>query len=98
MHQLLPTDLLNGKKCVLNGRNNDGVQACKCIALSFRSMFESLYLSEYQCSNFSSDFQVVRLKLENGKRIVGTLIPGSALNATLKCLQQGSEEAEETIY
>lgn len=48
--------------------------------------------------NFSSDFQVVRLKLENGKRIVGTLIPGSALNATLKCLQQGSEEAEETIY
>jgi hypothetical protein len=42
--------------------------------------------------------QVVRLKLENDKRIVGTLIPNSAVSATLKCLQQGSEEAEETIH
>lgn len=43
-------------------------------------------------------FQVVRLKLKNGKRIVGTLIPSSAMSSLLKSLSSGSEESEETIY
>ena len=43
-------------------------------------------------------FQVVRLKLENSKRIVGTLIPNTAMTALLTALDEGSEGKEETIY
>ena len=43
-------------------------------------------------------FQVVRLKLEDNKRIVGTLIPNSAMTALLTALDEGSEGKEETIY
>ena len=42
--------------------------------------------------------QVVRLKLESNKRIVGTLIPNSAMTALLTALDEGSEGKEETIY
>ena len=40
----------------------------------------------------------MRLKLEDDKRIVGTLIPSSAMSNLLKSLSAGSEESEETIY
>ena len=44
--------------------------------------------------------QVVRLKLQDNKRIVGTLIPSSAMNSLLTTLMEGSEgsEAIETIH
>ena len=45
-------------------------------------------------------FQVVRLKLEDNKRIVGTLIPTSAMSALVATLTEGSEDSEtiETIH
>ena len=42
--------------------------------------------------------QVVRLKLSDGKRIVGTLIPSSAMTPILKALSSGSEDSMETIH
>ena len=42
--------------------------------------------------------QVVRMRLEEGRRIVGTLIPGSAMDQLVKVLGSGAEEAEETIH
>ena len=42
--------------------------------------------------------QVVRMKLEDGKRIVGTLIPSSAMESLVKALSAGAEEQEETIH
>ena len=44
--------------------------------------------------------QVVRLKLEDNKRIVGTLIPSSAMSSLLTALMDGSEGSEtiETIH
>ena len=57
------------------------------------------YLSKLICLYISfCNFQVVRLKLSNNKRIVGTLIPTSCINTLLKVLSMGSEESEETIY
>ena len=43
---------------------------------------------------------MVRLKLQDGKRIVGTLIPSSAMTSLLTALMEGSEgsEAIETIH
>ena len=40
---------------------------------------------------WKSIFQVVRLKLENDRRIVGTLIPSSAMSALTTALEQGSQ-------
>eukprot|EP00096_Caligus_rogercresseyi_P012895 TRINITY_DN5561_c0_g1_i2.p1 TRINITY_DN5561_c0_g1~~TRINITY_DN5561_c0_g1_i2.p1 ORF type:complete len:818 (-),score=270.21 TRINITY_DN5561_c0_g1_i2:358-2670(-) len=45
-----------------------------------------------------SKMQVVRLKLDSGKRIVGTLIPNSAMTSILRVLEADSEESEETLY
>ena len=42
--------------------------------------------------------KVVRMKLEDGKRIVGTLIPSSAMEQLVKALSAGAEEQEETIH
>ena len=42
--------------------------------------------------------QVVRMRLEEGRRIVGTLIPGTAMEQLIKTMGQGAEEAEETIH
>jgi len=44
-----------------------------------------------------SKMQVVRLKLENDRRIVGTLIPSSAMSALTTALEHGSQ-VEETIF
>merc|ERR1719361_2206612 len=48
----------------------------------------------------STKMQVVRLKLEDSKRIVGTLIPSSAMSSLLTALMDGSEGSEtiETIH
>jgi len=48
----------------------------------------------------NTKMQVVRLKLQDGKRIVGTLIPSSAMTSLLTALMEGSEgsEAIETIH
>ena len=38
------------------------------------------------------------MRLEEGRRIVGTLIPSSAMELLVKALGQGAEESEETIH
>ena len=38
------------------------------------------------------------MRLEEGRRIVGTLIPGSAMDQLVKAMGAGAEEAEETIH
>ncbi|CAB4057791.1 Protein strawberry notch homolog 2,Protein FORGETTER 1,Protein strawberry notch,Protein strawberry notch homolog 1 [Lepeophtheirus salmonis] len=45
-----------------------------------------------------SSFLGGKKKLENGKRIVGTLIPNSAMTSILRVMEADSEESEETIY
>jgi hypothetical protein len=40
----------------------------------------------------------VRIKLKGGKRIVGTLIPASAMSSLLQVLSADSQESEETLY
>ena len=66
-------------------------------------MMGVLHFYSFKCNQnfhdfFKIIFQVVRLKLKNDKRIVGTLIPASCMTSLLKVLSIGSEEAEETIY
>ena len=38
------------------------------------------------------------MKLQDGKRIVGTLIPNSAMDNLVKTLSTGAEELQETIH
>lgn len=38
------------------------------------------------------------MRLDEGRRIVGTLIPGSAIDQLVKTMGQGAEETEETIH
>ena len=42
--------------------------------------------------------QVVRMRLDEKRRIVGTLIPASAMDQLVKTLGQGAEESEEVIH
>ena len=42
--------------------------------------------------------QVVRMRLEEGRRIVGTLIPTTAVDQLVKQLGSGAEENEEIIH
>jgi len=45
-----------------------------------------------------SRMQVVRLKLTNDKRIVGTLIPAACMTTLLKVMSMGAEDSEETLH
>ena len=38
------------------------------------------------------------MRLEEGRRIVGTLIPSTAMDLLVKTLGQGAEESEEVIH
>ena len=42
--------------------------------------------------------QVVRMRLDEKRRIVGTLIPASAMDQLVKTLGKGAEESEEVIH
>ena len=42
--------------------------------------------------------QVVRMRLDEKRRIVGTLIPATAMDQLVKTLGQGAEESEEVIH
>ena len=45
-----------------------------------------------------SSLQVVRMRLDEKRRIVGTLIPPTAMDSLIKTLGQGAEESEEVIH
>jgi len=66
--------------------------------LSVWSQVEAVLTHDGNRKGTDSRMQVVRLKLESNKRIVGTLIPNSAMTALLTALDGGSEGKEETIY
>merc|ERR1719391_557340 len=66
--------------------------------LSVWSQVEAVLTHDGNRKGTDSRMQVVRLKLENSKRIVGTLIPNTAMTALLTALDEGSEGKEETIY
>ena len=42
--------------------------------------------------------QVVRMRLDEKRRIVGALIPPTALGSLIKTLGQGADESEEVIH
>merc|ERR1712223_698847 len=54
---------------------------------------EDVLTREGNTKGTSTRMQVVRLKLDNDKRIVGTLIPSSCLTHMLKVLSMGSENS-----
>jgi hypothetical protein len=41
--------------------------------------------------------QVVRMRLEEGRRIVGTLIPGTAMDPLIRTLKAGAESSDTYI-
>ena len=43
------------------------------------------------------DFQVVRMRLDEGRRIVGTLIPTSAMDTLVRTLKSGAESHNTEI-
>merc|ERR1711892_580631 len=66
--------------------------------LSVWTKVESVLTNDGQKKGQHAKMQVVRMRLEEGRRIVGTLIPGSAMDQLVKVLGSGAEEAEETIH
>jgi len=66
--------------------------------LSVWTKVESVLTNDGQKKGQHAKMQVVRMRLEEGRRIVGTLIPGSAMEQLIKTLGQGAEESEETIH
>lgn len=66
--------------------------------LSVWTRVESVLTNDGQKKGQHAKMQVVRMRLEEGRRIVGTLIPGSAMDQLIKTLGQGAEESEEVIH
>jgi len=66
--------------------------------LSVWTKVESVLTNDGQKKGQHAKMQVVRMRLDEGRRIVGTLIPGSAMDQLVKTMGQGAEEAEETIH
>jgi hypothetical protein len=66
--------------------------------LSVWNEVEAVLAQDGNRKGSNSKMQVVRLKLDNDKRIVGTLIPSSAMTPILQALSKSSEESEEVIY
>merc|ERR1719266_1308324 len=68
--------------------------------LSVWNQVEAVLTHDGNRRGASTKMQVVRLKLEDSKRIVGTLIPSSAMSSLLTALMEGSEGSEtiETIH
>jgi len=66
--------------------------------LSVWTKVESVLTNDGQKKGQHAKMQVVRMRLEEGRRIVGTLIPSTAMDQLVHTMGQGAEEAEETIH
>jgi len=66
--------------------------------LSVWTLVESVLTNDGQKKGQHAKMQVVRMRLEEGRRIVGTLIPTSAVDQLVKQLGAGAEENEEIIH
>ena len=62
------------------------------------TLVESVLTNDGQRKGQHAKMQVVRMRLEEGRRIVGTLIPNSAVDPLIKSLGSGAEENEEIIH
>jgi len=80
------------------GRRKKNYNVLTGSVLSVWTQVEDVLSRETNLKGQNARMQVVRLKLKNDKRSVGTLIPASCMTSLLKVLSIGSEEAEETIY
>ena len=72
---------------------NDGQKKGQHAKMQVSHLSQSIVLR-----TLTTSVQVVRMRLEEGRRIVGTLIPGSAMDQLIKTLGQGAEESEEVIH
>ena len=72
---------------------NDGQKKGQHAKMQVSRLSQSIVLR-----TLTTSVQVVRMRLEEGRRIVGTLIPGSAMDQLIKTLGQGAEESEEVIH
>eukprot|EP00094_Tigriopus_californicus_P001238 TCALIF_01199-PA protein Name:"Similar to sno Protein strawberry notch (Drosophila melanogaster)" AED:0.08 eAED:0.09 QI:0/0/0/0.88/1/1/9/0/1282 len=86
-----------GMKCEIGLRRKTYNVLCGSV-LSVWTKVEEVLTHDGNRRGAASKMQVVRLKLENDKRIVGSLIPNSALTSLLKVLSADSQDSEETIY
>jgi len=66
--------------------------------LSVWTLVESVLTNDGQKKGQHAKMQVVRMRLEEGRRIVGTLIPTTAVDQLVKQLGSGAEENEEIIH
>ena len=66
--------------------------------LSVWTLVESVLTNDGQKKGQHAKMQVVRMRLEEGRRIVGTLIPTTAVDQLCSSLGQGAEENEEIIH
>jgi len=90
-------NVILGNKCEV-GLRQKTYNVLTGSVLSVWTQVEDVLSREGNLKGTTTRMQVVRLKLTNDKRIVGTLIPATCMNTLLKVLSMGSEEAEETIY
>lgn len=65
--------------------------------MSVWTQVEDVLTRESNMKGTHSRMQVVRLKLTNDKRIVGTLIPAACMTTLLKVMSMGAEGTEETL-
>jgi hypothetical protein len=66
--------------------------------LSVWMLVENVLTNDGQKKGQHAKMQVVRMRLDDGRRIVGTLIPTSAVDLLVKQLGSGAEENEEIIH
>jgi len=65
--------------------------------LSVWTAVESVLSSDGQKKGQHAKMQVVRMRLEEGRRIVGTLIPGTAMDPLIRTLKAGAESSDTYI-
>ena len=51
----------------------------------------------FKSEGITNNFKVVRMRLEEGRRIVGTLIPTSAMDTLVRTLKSGAESHNTEI-
>merc|ERR1712241_55422 len=66
--------------------------------LSVWTPVESVLTNDGQKKGQHAKMQVVRMRLDEKRRIVGTLIPATAMDQLVKTLGQGAEESEEVVH
>ena len=80
----------------MTGKRRGNTPRCRSVLLF--SVCKKIKKKHSPLNYHVSYLQVVRMRLEEGRRIVGTLIPSTAMDLLVKTLGQGAEESEEVIH